>query len=190
MTRKLVVLGAVATLAVLAGCESGPPGAGPWMDLPPDAAGESSAELFFSLSEQQTAVNQNRAYHAFLVWADGQDESQNFGQRIVRLENKGAVEPSWRHDPLKPLTRGRLASMICRYLHVRGGVSFSAFGPIERTSRRELEFRRVMLAGGGDCDPVSAAELVNILKRADEMLADGDREGEPNAGPPASESVR
>lgn len=184
-------LGVAAFLATMlaGGCDSGPAGAGPWMQLPTEqAAGEPNAELFFALSEQQTCLCQNLAYHAFLVWIDGKDESKNFGERIVALEKKNVVSPSWRHDPLAPLTRGRLAAMICRHLKVRGSLALATLGPVERAARRELEFREVMVAGGGECNTISGAEFVNVLKRADELIVQSEQE--PEAGPGAGLNIQ
>ena len=81
------------------------------------------------------------------------------------------VGGDWEHDPLTPLTRGRVAAMICRYMHIRSSVALAVLGPLERSSRRELEFRGVMLPGGGDLATVNGAEFVNMLKRADEYYA-------------------
>ena len=132
MPNKLltpVVLAAGLLSCVLAGC--GTPGAGPWLNLPPEPPDNvSEAELFFTLISDPDQINQNRAYHAFLVWADGKDEAKNFGQRIAALEQRNLADPRWVHDPLKPLTRGRLASMICRKQNIRGSFTLaSSRGP-------------------------------------------------------------
>ncbi len=128
----------------------------------------SDAELFFTLASQTRPVSQNRAYHVFLVWMDGKDESRSFGQRIATLEQRGILDRNWAHDPLKAVSRGRLASMICRKLNLKTSVMLWLAGPSERAARRELIYREIMIAGGSDGDPLSGAEFVNILKRADE----------------------
>lgn len=170
MAKRLFVLPLLGWACLLVGC-AGTPGAGPWMDLPEEPAQQTpDAELFFTLITDPATINQNRAYHAFLIWADGKDEAKNFGQRIVALEQRRLADPNWMHDPLKPLTRGRLASMICRKMTVGGSWALWAFGPNERSARRALAFNNIIVSGG-DQDTMNGAEFVNILKRADDYAS-------------------
>ncbi len=172
---RLIACGLLATLAaVTAGCNTAPTGAAPWQDL--EAEPEitySNAEYFHYLATRVDFVNQNDAYRAVLLFQDGEDGSKHFGQRIEKLQSRGLLDAKWRHDPLEPITRARLASIICRTYEVRGGWALTLFGPgLERAARRELEYQEVMSPGGGDLAPVAGAELVMILKKAQEEFGD------------------
>ncbi len=188
-TDRLIGLLLASALLSAAWCGGGcaQPDAGPdrWLQLgdEPERQDAPDAELFHSLIVQPKYVNQNQAYHAFIVWMEGADDSRNFGKRIVRLQEGGVLSPQWVHEPLAPLTRGRLASMICRKLDIRTSVALALVGPVERAARRELIFRNIMLPGGGDGDSMSGAEFVNVLKRADEYR------GEQGVAPPDESRV-
>ncbi|MDD4889741.1 MAG: hypothetical protein PHU85_07395 [Phycisphaerae bacterium] len=181
MRIRAIAFVALAGLILLGGCASGQAGAGPWTGLPDEPVERMSpAEMTYTLVNEAGPVSQNRAYQAFLMWIDGKDDAKNFGQRIATLQERGVLDASWRHDPVKPLTRGRLASMICRHQHIRSSVALALLGPGERNARRELIFRGVMDSGGGDWDGLAGAEFVNVLKKADEQ----DKERDSASGHP------
>lgn len=181
--RSHLWFGLLLATALAGGCASGKAGAGPWVSLPNEPTTQpSAAELTYSLVNDPAPVTQNRAYHAFIVWAEGKDDCRNFGQRVARLEEQRVLDPHWTHDPLRPLTRGRLASMICRKMNIRGSVALILLGPNERAARRELIFRNIMPAGGGDWDGINGAEFVNVLKKADEASESRDEPGGGSAG--------
>ncbi|MCG3180840.1 MAG: hypothetical protein BIFFINMI_03203 [Phycisphaerae bacterium] len=167
-------LGAALLTATLDGCNSANSGAGPWLDrrdLPAEPwKGVSEAEYFNYLVMQTPLVTEDDAYHAFLIWVDGRDDATGFGRRIQVLTQRGMMDANWAHAPTDSLTHGRLAAMICRRYDLRTSVALRLVGPVERAARRELEYRKVMVPGGGDGATMSGAEFVNILKKADELL--------------------
>jgi hypothetical protein len=179
MNAKTAMLMAIVTglAGALAGCNTA--GSDPWVgrtDLPEETWKGTPDAIFFNyLVTEVPVLSQNDAYHAMLIWAEGEDPTDNFGDRLVELEKRGLVDKGWIHDPAAPITRGRVASMVVRYYDVRTSVALLLVGPSERAARRELEYRNVMAAGGGDWANLSGAEFVNVLKKADETFGEGDQ---------------
>lgn len=164
----VVAVAVVPVMLILSGCGA-TTGAAPWMSLSDEPVTSApDAEQFHMLITEPGLIAQNQAYHAFLLWADGKDDSRNFGQRIEKLESLGMVGSGWVHNPAKPITRGRAASMICRKMKIRASIALLLIGPTDRASRRELIYRNIMSGVGGDADGLSGAELVNVIKKADE----------------------
>ena len=173
IATMLLLAAVLSAGAGLVGCGPSNTGAAPWQNLPPEpATAVNDAEFFHYLITGVASVAQNDAYRAILIWIDGKDESRHFGQRIETLQSRGLLSPGWAHNPVEPLTRGRLASIVCRRYTIRSSVALLLTGPNERAARRELEYRRIMIPGGDG--PMSGAEFVNVLKRADEMLGSPD----------------
>lgn len=177
-TQRIAMLAPILPVALLAamlaGCETGTPGAAPWQNMTPEPDGQySDAEYFHYLTTRVQVIGQNDAYRGILIWLDGKDDSKHFGQRVEKLESRGLAQPGWVHDPIAPITRARLAAIICKAYNVKGGWALTLFGPsLERAARRELEYRKVMQSGGGDQGSVGGAEFVTILKKADEEFAE------------------
>jgi hypothetical protein len=157
-----VVVAAMAA-ALLAGC-AGPAGGivGAEAQLP---QGEQSPEFLDRLSSQKH-VSENDAMRGILMLLDGQDAAKSFQDRVEALKGRSIVDSSWSFNAARPLTRGRLAYMLCQALEIRGGVILTLTGPSQRYCVRELQYQG-LLASGIMTTEISGGEFVAVLARAD-----------------------
>ena len=128
---------------------------------------------FLDRVSSQPRVSENDAYRGVLMLLDGQDKDQTFQQRTENLAARGMVDRSWTHDAARPLTRGRLAYMICRACDIRGGVVLHLTGPNPWYCLKELEYQRLM-APGTIFAETTGMEFVAVLGRADVLRRTGE----------------
>lgn len=169
-TQRMFTWAAATLVSVLAGCQQAPrPIAGADSPLP---GGEASAE-FIDRVEGQVVVNQNDAFRGLLLLLESKDESKGFGERARKLLDRGIVPDNWELDALKPIRRDQFAYMICRGVKAEGGVWHSSLGHTRRYCLQEMQYQGFIVQGLGNT-PVSGAEYVAVLARADAYLQQGE----------------
>jgi hypothetical protein len=168
--KQAVSLAAAVLLAGVAGCS---PKAsriqGPEAKLP---ANEGSPGFLDRLASQ-TTVCENDALRGMLLLLDGEDKAGTFQQRVEDLTERGILAGSWRCDAARPVTRGKLAYMVCQACKIRGGVIMHLTGPSQRYCLRELQHLQ-MMSGGTAAGHVTGMEFVAILSRADIYVRTGE----------------
>lgn len=129
-------------------------------------AGDSDAQFFMLLAYKPVA-SLNDAYQAvaMVVRGDGKVAPADECRKLL-VERKIARE-SWGGDPATPLTKGKLAYMICQALGIKGGLTMRLFGPSERYCFFECQYLELM-AGGAAYQHCAGGELVSVIDRADE----------------------
>jgi hypothetical protein len=65
-----------------------------------------------------------------------------------------------------PLRKGRLATLLCRALQIKGGLWMRLFGPVPRYALQECVYLDLMV-GGAEYAHVTGGELVGVIDRAD-----------------------
>jgi hypothetical protein len=121
---------------------------------------------FLDRLSSQTSVSENDAYRGVLMLVDGEDTAETFRQRAEKLVATGTAARAWTHDANRPITRGRLAFMVCKICKIRGGVVMHVTGPTQRYCLRELQYMS-MISSGGPLSPVTGLEYVAVMTRAD-----------------------
>ncbi|HUT59271.1 MAG TPA: hypothetical protein VNA25_15585 [Phycisphaerae bacterium] len=161
--QACVVVAAAIAASLLAGC-GGPPGSfkGAEAQLP---QGEQSPEFLDRVSSQKH-VSENDAMRGILMLLDGQDAAKGFQQRVEALKGRNIVNSRWSFDAARPVTRGRLAYMLCQALNIQGGVILTLTGPSQRYCLRELQYQG-FLASGIMTTEIAGGEFVAVLARAD-----------------------
>ena len=104
---------------------------------------------------------------------NGEDKAAGFRQRVEALTAKGVLPGDWTYDAQRPITRGRLAYMVCRACDLRGGVILSLTGPSQRYCLRELQYMG-MVSGTTVWGQPNGMEFVAILTRADTYRRTGE----------------
>ena len=131
-----------------------------------DTPGETDAEFFMSLSYKRVAMVDD-GYRAVAILARGKDDLKEPGKcRDFLLERKIALQ-KWGLAPDEPLTKGKLAYMVCQALGIKGGVTMRLFGPSQRYCLFECEYLELM-TGGAPYEHVTGGELVSTIDRADQ----------------------
>jgi len=170
MTRtRTHFIGLCVLAAALAGCQNAGEITGG------DAAlltGEDSAAFLDRLSGQEY-VGENDAMRGVLLLLDGEDKAGTFQERIDLLRQRGLVSSGWDFSADRPVTRGRLAYMLCQATEMPGGVMLTLTGPSERYCHRELRYHG-MMGEGSTFSAVTGLEYVSALSRADTYIRTGE----------------
>ncbi len=164
----VVVPAAAASLAGGCSQQGGPNILNPDAVLPP----EKSSAAFLDRASSLVAVSQNDAMRGILFLLEGEDNADNFAQRVKTLHFKSVIPAGWKYDASKPLNRGQLAYMIYQACGINGGVILQLTGPSRRYCLRELKYRRIMAEGLANTE-VTGMEFVAVLKRADAYIEYG-----------------
>ncbi len=168
--KQAASLAAVFLLAGVTGCS---PQAtrieGPEAKLP---AKEGSPGFLDRVASGAT-VSENDACRGMLLLLDGEDKASTFRQRVEKLTARDILPGSWSCDAARPVTRGKLAYMVCRACKIRGGVIMHLTGPSQRYCLRELRYLQ-MISGGTAAGRVTGMEFVAVLSRADIYVRTGE----------------
>jgi hypothetical protein len=138
-----------------------------------------AADLFLHEHLQsQSMVTTAEAYRAMVMLAEGRDEINSFAGREEYLLANNIIRPEWKLRRDQVVDRGTVAYMVLKVLGLRGGVNFNIMGRLgigdRRYALRELIYRDVM-ANGPPYRFISGAELVDVLGRADAVMAEEGR---------------
>ena len=162
--RKTSILAFLA-LPLLAGCHSTTPA----QALAPQlAANDPGAQLqFWHALPERKAVSNEEAFHALLLFVDGQDDARDYDQRVQRLKEKHMVSAGFNGTAAEPLRRGTLAVALAQALSIKGGLSMRLFGPHDRYAVRELEYAGVYPPSSPQ-QTFSGQEFLGIIGRAED----------------------
>jgi len=131
-----------------------------------DTPGETDAEFFMSLSYKKVAMLDD-AYRAVAILTRGKDDLKEPAKCRDFLVERKIARGKWGLAPDTPLTKGKLAYMVCQALGIKGGVTMRLFGPSQRYCLFECEFLELM-TGGAPYEHVTGGELVSTIDRADQ----------------------
>ncbi len=134
-------------------------------------ADDGSAAYLDRVSTMQN-VSQNEAMRGILMLLEIDDAKDTFQQRVAKLRDRGLVDPSWRLQADRPITRGQAAYMIYQACDMRGGVILTLTGPSQRYCLRELQYRS-LFSQGAVFTALSGGEYIATLGRADSYLQEG-----------------
>ncbi|MDY6913803.1 MAG: hypothetical protein SVT52_05045 [Planctomycetota bacterium] len=134
-------------------------------------ANEDSAAFLDRISSRLT-VTENDAMRGVLMLVDGKDTAGSFQQRLESLLARKVISSRWSYDAGRPVTRGKVAYMICQATKIPGGVMMRLTGPNQRYCLRELQYQRLMVAGS-TFTPVTGMEFVDAISRADTYIRTG-----------------
>ena len=119
-----------------------------------------------SLSYKQVAMIDD-GYRAVAILTRGKDDLKEPGKCRDFLVGRKIAREKWGLAPDKPLTKGKLAYMVCQALGIKGGVTMRLFGPSQRYCLFECQYLELM-TGGATYEHVTGGELVSTIDRADQ----------------------
>jgi len=155
-SRRMVmgmILGGVALAAVAATVRA-------------DTPGDTDAEFFMALSYKQVAMMDD-GYKAVALLSRGQFDLRDAAAARDYLVGSKIARSGWPATADAPLTKGRLAYMVCQALGIKGGVTMRLFGPSQRYCLAECQYLELM-TGGAEYEHVTGGELVSVIDRADQ----------------------
>ncbi len=169
MRKPLTTLLLLTALAAIAGCQNAGVVTGGAQAL----QGDEDSAIFIDRVASLENVSENDAMRGVLLLLDGEDTAQTFQQRVDLMLQRHLVSPNWDFSADRPITRGRLAYMICQATDMPGGIILTLTGPSQRYCHRELQYRG-MMTSGAIFSPVGGLEYVSVLTRADTFIRTGE----------------
>jgi len=137
--------------------------------LPKELAGsdpQAQMDFWHTLPERK-AVSNDEAFHALLLFADGQDPAAGFGDRVKLLREKDMLPGGFNGAAEAPALRGTLAVAMVRILGIKGGLTQTVFGVHPRYAVRELEYAGLYPQSSPQ-QTFSGSELMGIIGRAED----------------------
>jgi hypothetical protein len=132
------------------------------------AGNDPAAQLqFWHALPERTAVSNDEAFHALLLFVDGQDAAGSYEQRVKLLKDKRMVERSFGGGAAEPLRRGTLAVALTQVLSIKGGLTMRLFGPHDRYAVRELQYAGIYPPSSPQ-QTFSGQEFIGIIGRAED----------------------
>ena len=164
-TLAYVVLGAA--LLGLCGCHAATshvaqPLAPELSKSDPDA----QVEFWHALPERK-AVSHDEAFHALLLFADGDDKSADYAGRVEALKQRKMLPGGFSGAAGEPVRRGTVAVALAQILTIRGGLTMHLFGASPRYAVRELQYAGLFPPSSPQ-QTFSGAEFLGIIGRAED----------------------
>lgn len=137
--------------------------------LTADSAGnDPAAQLQFWHSLSQRPVTSNdEAFHALLLYLDGQDSASGYEQRVELLTQRGVLPEGFDRPGNEAVQRGTLAVALVKAAQIKGGVMMRLIGPTERYAVRELQYVGVFPPSGTH-QTFSGGEFLDVLGRIED----------------------
>ena len=152
-------------LAILAGCQTA------MVQSPVTAkyaANDSDSQMNFwhELAARPVTSNDD-AFHALLLWVDSKDDAKTYDDRVAALKARGMLAGSFSEPANEAIDRGVLAVAIVKMTGIKGGWVMHVFGPTQRYSVKELEFKGIYPPSSPQ-QTFSGAEFVGIMGKVDD----------------------
>ncbi|WP_206290247.1 hypothetical protein [Humisphaera borealis] len=149
---------------------------------------EKQMEFWHQLAEQPVTSNDD-AFHALLIFIDGQDAAADYAARVAALKEKGLLPASFNQPATQAADRGTLSVALAKTLKLRGGIVYSIFGPSPRYATKELEHAEIYPPSSPN-QIFSGSEFLAVMSRAEEYQlskSTGGKPGDANYVPPELE---
>ena len=134
--------------------------------LSAETPAESDAQFYMLLAYKQMATLGD-AYQAVGMLANGDSKLLPAEDCRKSLVERKIAREDWGNDLKAPVTKGKLAYMVCQALGIKGGVTMRLFGPTQRYCLFECLYLELMVQGS-TYQNCTGGELVATIDRADE----------------------
>ena len=143
------------------------------------SAPSTDAAFFSELGFKDWASAADAARALTILVSEGKEDVADFEAARTYLRNRGVLPDGWL-DMAKaddPTEKGNLARLVCRALHIKGGLNMQLLGPLPRLALFECIYLELMVRGAENTH-VSGSELVGVIDRCDRW-----RTGQLSSGP-------
>jgi len=146
--------------------------AAPAAAAPAPPAASTDAQFFGELAYKDAATAADTARALAILVSEGAENGADFAAAKAYLAKRGILPDGWLDKAAAdaPTDKGRLASLVCRALGIKGGLWMRLFGPLPRLALRECAYLELM-AMGCDYGHVTGGELAGVIDRADRLRA-------------------
>jgi hypothetical protein len=132
------------------------------------AGGDPQAQMdFWHDLPDRKAVSNDEAFHALLLFLDGDDPAADYPARVGAMRTRGLLPGGFADRPEAAVRRGTVAVALVRGLKIPGGLTMRVFGPQPRYAERELEYAG-LFPPGSPHQTFSGAEFLGIIGRAED----------------------
>jgi hypothetical protein len=107
------------------------------------------------------------AFHAILMFTDGDDPATDYPGRVQAMKNKGLLAAGFNRPWNESVDRGTVSVALAKALKIRGGLVMSIFGASGRYATKELEFLEVYPISTPN-QTFSGSEFIAVMSRAEE----------------------
>lgn len=153
----------------------------------------SDAQFFCELGYKDAATAADTARALTILMSEGKENGADFGACKAYLTKRGILPDGWleKVEATTPITKGRLAVLVCKTLGLKGGIWMRLFGPLPRLALNECAYLEV-LPPGCDYGHVRGGELVGVIDRTDRLRSVGtenevpELEGQPSGAQEAT----
>ena len=180
--NSIVILGVV--LHTLAGC------ARTVVENPQNtnyAPADINAQLdFWHNLDERSAITNDEAMHAILIFAEGADPTASYEERVENLKQRGWLHLSFDESADLAVQRGTLARMLAFAIDAPQGVLSTVFNRTPRYALRDLMAIDIMPAGS-DLQAIDGREFLGVFGKAQDYRAirDARRRAAENSDQPA-----
>lgn len=137
---------------------------------------QSQLDFWHTLAGRAVTSN-DEAFHALLLYTDGQDPAGSYEQRVETLKGRKMLPPGFNAPADHAVTRGDLAVAIARILEVRGGLMLRLAPRSPRYATREMVFIE-LYPPSAPHQTFSGTEFLGIMGRVEDFQR-GDASAEP-----------
>jgi hypothetical protein len=132
------------------------------------AGNEPEARMSFWHSlEQRPITSHDEAFHALLLFFDGEDPAETYPERLDIAKQRGWVDEDFNARGDAAIKRGTLAVALARELEIDGGLWMHLLGPTPRYATRELEHMNIY-PPSSPSQTMSGGEFVGLISRVED----------------------
>jgi hypothetical protein len=164
-SARLLLAGCLSLFALCVGCQT----ARVEKPITATAGGNDPDQQidFWHRLAEQPITSYDDAFHALLLFADGQDPANDYAGRVAALKTRGWLANGFDRPAEEAVDRGTVSVALAKALEVRGGLVMSLFGPSRRYATKELEFLEVFPASSPN-QTFSGSEFLAVMSKAEE----------------------
>lgn len=129
-------------------------------------APETQMEFWHALAQAPVTSNDD-AFHALLLYLDGEDAAQDYDARVATLKSRHLLPEKFDRPADEAVTRGNLAVAFVGIIKIKGGVVMRAVGAGPRYATRELQYEGLYPPSSPN-QTFSGAEFVGVIGRIED----------------------
>jgi len=130
---------------------------------------DENAELdFWHNLPGRSAVTNDEGLHGVLVFADGEDPTRSYQDRVALLKERGWITDGFDEPGTLAMQRGTLAKALCHVLEVKGGIMMRVTDTSPRYAAREMVYLGIM-APGTEQQVLSGLDYLGVISKAQDF---------------------
>lgn len=124
---------------------------------------EAQMEFWHRMAERPVTTN-DEAFHALLLYLDGEDASADYAGRVGTLRERKLLPDGFDRPANEAVKRGTMAVAIARTLDIEGGVMMRLLGATPRYATRELQYMN-LFPPSSPHQTFTGAEFLGVMGR-------------------------